>query len=138
MFPASTNAGGQAMGNPDTCKTPAPPAGPVPIPYPNIAMLTDANGGTCSKKVKFMNKKVVVQTTQISKSSGDEAGSAGGVVSGKNMGEATFKLGSNGVKIEGQKAVYVNCMTAHNGVSANLPAGGTQMAPSQTKVKVAP
>lgn len=126
------------MGTPDTCKTPAPPAGPVPIPYPNIGMLTDADGGSTSQKVKIVNKKAVLMTSKLTKSSGDEAGTAGGVVSGANMKEVTFKLGSNTVKIEGKKIVYVNCMTAHNGMSANLPAGGTQLAPSQTKVKVAP
>ena len=122
---------------PDVCKTPSP-GGPVPIPYPNIAMLMDANGGTACTKVKIANKNALHQSTQISKSSGDEAGVAGGVVSGKIMGEMTFKLGSNTVKLEGQKAVYQNAMTAHNGVSANLPAGGTHMAPSQTSVKIGP
>ncbi len=137
MMPASTNAGGQAMGTPDTCKVPAPPSAPVPTPFPNIGMLTDAKGNTCSKKVKFGNKKVINMQTEIAKSSGDEAGTAGGIVSGKNMGECLFKLASNTVKVEGKKAVYANCMTSHNGTSANFPAG-TQVAPSQTKVKIMP
>ena len=42
MFPATTNAGGMCMGFPDVCKTPIPPAGPVPIPYPNMAMVNQA------------------------------------------------------------------------------------------------
>ena len=42
MFPASTNGGGQCFAFPDTCKTPTP-GGPVPIPYPNIAMVNQAS-----------------------------------------------------------------------------------------------
>ena len=37
MF-AVTKQSGQCFGFPDVCKTPAPPAAPIPIPYPNIAM----------------------------------------------------------------------------------------------------
>ena len=64
MFPAATKAGGNGFAFPDTCKTPAPPAPPVPIPYPNTAMLNQANGGTCSKKVKILNQPVVDQGDQ--------------------------------------------------------------------------
>jgi hypothetical protein len=107
------------------------------MPYPNMAQLATANAGTCSKKVKIANMKVVVETTLIPASNGDEAGVAGGVVSGMNLGQAAFKLGSSMVKIEGMKCVYQNCITAHNGSNANMPAGA-QVAPSQTSVKVAP
>ena len=30
-------SGGTTIAFPDVCKTPAPPAGPVPIPYPNTS-----------------------------------------------------------------------------------------------------
>jgi Toxin PAAR-like domain len=50
------------------------------MPYPNIAMLTQASGGTCSSKVKIMGKKTVVKGSEITMSSGDEAGTVGGVV----------------------------------------------------------
>lgn len=36
MFPASTHKGQAVLSFPDVCKTPAPPAPPVPIPYPSI------------------------------------------------------------------------------------------------------
>jgi hypothetical protein len=68
---------------PDVCKTPTP-AGPVPIPYPNIGKAADTSGA-----------KYAVST-------GDEAGSAGGVVSSKIKGPCEFMLYSFDVKFEGQ------------------------------------
>jgi len=136
IFAASTKMGGMTMAFPDVCKTPTP-AGPVPIPYPNIAQLTMANPGTCSTKVTIMNQPVVHQQTEIMLSSGDEAGTAGGVISGMNMGPAKPKLGSMKVQVEGQKLVYQTCMFGQNGSNANMPAG-VQAAPSQTMVTISP
>ena len=135
IFPGATNGGGQCMGMPDVCLTPAPPAPPVPIPYPNTAMLNQAK--KTSKKVKFVGKEVVTQKSEIPKSMGDEAGSNGGIMSGMNMGPASFKNGSSKVKVEGQPCIHLTSMTGHNGVNANCPAGAV-IAPSQTKVLVAP
>lgn len=133
---ASTNGGGQCFAFPDVCKTPTP-AGPVPIPYPNIAMLTQADGGTVSSKVKIMGKKAATEATEITMSSGDEAGSVGGVVSNKMKGSAKFKQGSSKVKIEGKGAAYMGAMVGQNDASnSNMPAGH-QVAPSQVKVIVA-
>ncbi|MEC7521044.1 MAG: PAAR-like domain-containing protein [Myxococcota bacterium] len=135
MFPASTKGGGQAFAFPDVCKVPAPPAPPIPVPFPNIAMLTQANGGTCSKKVKILNQPVVTKATEIPRTMGDEAGTLKGVSSGTNMDKATFKVGVSKVKVEGNDIVNMLKTTAHNGASANAPAGNV-IAPSQTKVIV--
>ena len=136
MPPASTNGGGQCFAFPDVCKTPTP-AGPVPIPYPNIAMLTQASGGTLSSKVKIAGDKAATQDTEITMSSGDEAGSVGGVVSNKMKGPAKFTQGSSKVKIEGKGAAYLGAMVGQNDASnSNMPAGH-QVAPSQVKVIVA-
>lgn len=136
IFPAATNAGGSGTAFPDTCNTPSP-SGTVPTPYPNNAMLTDAMANTCSMKVMIGNMKVLHQMSQISRTSGDEAGSAGGVVSGMIMGQAEFKNGSTKVMVEGQSVVHLTCMTGQNGMNANMPAG-TIVAPSQEKVLVSP
>lgn len=133
MLPASTKSGGMCVGAPDVCKTPAPPAPPVPIPYPNIAQVPAASAGTCTSKVKMGNQPVVVKDTEIPMSSGDEAGVAGGVMSGCNMGKAVFKMGSSTVKAEGKDVCYVTSMTSHN--KDNFPAG-KQVAPSQATVLV--
>ena len=86
MFPVSTTMNGNCLAVPDTCKTPAPPAPPVPTPYPNMGMLMQATPPTCSKKVKVIAMPVVLLGTKIPMSSGDDAGVAGGVVSGTIKG----------------------------------------------------
>lgn len=137
MFPMSTKMAGDAVANgPDTCKTPSP-GGPVPVPYPNLTQLMQANPGTCSKKVKVMNQPVVIKNTVINMSTGDEGGTAGGgVVSNMIKGPVTFVKGSMKVTVEGQPAIHQTCPTKHNGMSANVPAGMV-VSPSQTKVIVA-
>ena len=124
------------MGAPDVCLTPMPPpVGTVPIPYPNTAMLNQAQ--KTSTKVKFVSKEVVTLKSEIPKSMGDEAGTNKGVMSGMNMDKVTFKKGSAMVKVEGQPCIHLTSVSAHNGMSANAPAGA-QIAPSQTKVLVSP
>lgn len=135
MFPASTKGGGACFAFPDVCKTPAPPASPVPIPYPNTGMLNQAV--KTSTKVKFCNKEAVTTKSEIPRSMGDEAGTAGGVISGSNMDKVTFKNGSSKVKVEGRPCVHLTSPTAHNGTNANVPCGAV-IAPSQVKVIIAP
>jgi hypothetical protein len=132
----TNDAAGQCMAMPDVCNT-SSPAGPIPIPYPNIAMTGDASAFTCSLKVKVMNKNVVTTMTEISRTSGDEAGSSGGVVSGLNMGPAKFQVGSMKVKVEGNPPAYLTGMVGQNGSSANAPTG-VQTTPTQPKVIVSP
>ena len=118
----------------DVCKMPTP-AGPVPIPYPNIAQLAMANPATCATNV---NKAAATTMTIIMLSSGDEAGCADGVVSQLFIGPAQFKLGSMVVSIQCAPAVYQGSLVGQNGVgNANMPAG-VQTVPSQAIVMVAP
>ncbi len=131
LFPVMTTESGQCAAFPDVCKTPTP-GGPVPIPYPNIAMASDGKG---SKKVKVRKKEVLRKGDTMRMSSGDEAGSAMGVKSNKIKGKATVKTGSAKVKAEKKQVAYHTVMIAHNGSSANMPAG-CHVAPSQMKVKV--
>lgn len=134
MFGVSTKGGGMSQGMPDVCKTPAPPApSPVPMPYPNMAMLNQAMME--SKKVKVMNMGVVTMGSNISMTSGDEAGVAGGVMSSQIKGPAKPKKGSMKVKAEGQAVIFQTCMFGQNGNNANVPAG-MHSTPSQTKVTV--
>ncbi len=135
MFPITTKAGGMCQAMPDVCNTPAPPAGPIPMPYPNISMCNQALPATCTLTVKIECMPALTKASEIPLSTGDEAGSAGGVMSGKIKGETMFKTFSLKVKLEGQSVVYQTCMTAQNGKSANAY-GGIQMDPSQMKVIV--
>jgi hypothetical protein len=108
------------MGFPDVCKTPSP-GGPIPIPYPNIAMLSDGAG---SKKVKIQGKETLRKGDKIRMSTGDEAGSIGGVVSNKIKGEAELKMGWSKVKAEGKEVGHLTVPVGQNGGAAyNVPAG---------------
>jgi len=122
---------------PDTCLVPAPPAPPVPTPFPNIAQCTDGNPGTCTLKIKVDSQPALVANSMLMRSSGDEAGVNGGVMSGVNMGPGTIKKGSVKVSFEGKPVCTLLSVSAQNGPSANAPAG-VQMSPSQAKVLCAP
>jgi uncharacterized Zn-binding protein involved in type VI secretion len=132
MVPASCKMSGTCLAVPDVCKTPSP-GGPVPLPYPNTAMAMQAS--KTSTKVKISGKDAIVEGSEIPMSSGDEAGSIGGVSSNQIKGKVTFKKGSSKVKAQGKSVCYIGSMTSHNGSSANMPAGA-QIAPSQVKVIV--
>jgi hypothetical protein len=89
-----------------------------------------------STKVKIENTDAIVQNSEIPSSNGDEAGAAGGVVSGGIMDKAVFKMGSMKVKAEGKGVCYQTAMVSQNGANANMPAGA-QLVPSQVKVMIA-
>ena len=133
IFPAITKSGGQGFAFPDVCKTPAPPAPFAPIPYPNIAMCNQSK--KTSTKVKFAGKEVMNMGSQVSRSSGDEAGTLKGLVSATNMDKVAPKGGSANVKVQGKKVVRLTSPTSHNGSNSNMPAGCI-IAPGQTKVIV--
>lgn len=103
---------GTTIAFPDVCQTPSP-AGPVPIPYPNIAMSSDTDKGT--KKVKCDGQSTCVQDSNFMMSTGDEAGSAGGgVASAKIKGKAEFVNYSFDVQFEGKNVPRAFDLMLHN------------------------
>jgi len=130
---ALTKAGGSAQAFPDACNTPTP-GGAVPIPYPNLAQLNTADN-VCDK-VLIQSKETIVECSKVPNSSGDEAGSSGGVVSGEHRGEVQFKQYSSKVIADGKKMVFLSAVSAHNGSNANSV--GQVVAPSQSKVLIRP
>jgi len=102
---------GVTIAFPDVCKTPSP-VGPIPIPYPNIAKSSDTDKGT--KKVKCDGQSTCVKDSNFKMSTGDEAGSAGGVVSSKIKGKAEFILFSFDVKFEGKNVARAFDLMLHN------------------------
>ncbi len=99
------------MATPDTCNTPQP-SGTVPVTYPNTASPSVAESTT--SKVLIGGMPALTKASKVSISSGDEAGTAGGVTCGKIMGEAKFTSGSTSVKLEGNAAVYFGSPTTQN------------------------
>jgi hypothetical protein len=89
---------------PDVCKTPGPTGPPIPIPYPVIISLsTDLSGGSTSVKADGGNM-IANKGSELSRCTGDEPGTIGGIISSTNMKEATWLLYSFDVKIEGKNA----------------------------------
>lgn len=115
---ASSN--GVASAFPDVCKTPAPPAPPVPIPYPNVAMSSDTASG--SSDVKMDGNPIMLQGSNFATSTGDEAGSLGGVASNTIKGKAEFVAYSFDVKVEGKCVPRLGDMMVQNKQSSpNTP-----------------
>jgi hypothetical protein len=90
---------GIANAFPDVCKTPAAPS-PIPIPYPNVAM--SSNAGETASKVKADGNPIMHKSSTYSMSTGDEAGSLMGVMSNKIKGTANPTMFSFDVKVEGK------------------------------------
>lgn len=121
-------SGGTSIIFPDVCKTPTP-GGPVPIPYPNIATSADTDQG--SKKVKMDGNEIMLKGSNFKKSSGDEAGTANGLVSNKIMGKAYPKMYSMDVKVEGDNVMRLSDIMLHNGSSpTNTPPTPEVQSPS--------
>lgn len=130
MF-ALTTGSGQLLGTPDVCKTPAPPpAGTVPVPYPNTA--PSSLGMPQATKVLIGGMPGLNRNAKCAPSSGDEPGALGGVASGIIKGPASFVASSLKVMVQGAPAVRLSDATTHN--NNNIP--GFVVAPSQTKVLI--
>ncbi len=107
----------QISGTPDVCKTPSP-AGPVPIPYPNLASDSDLAKG--SKSVKIEGNPAALRSSHLKTSTGDEPGTAGGgLISSKTRGKVTWTSSSPDVRIEGKNSVRFLDICLHNGNMAN-------------------
>ncbi|MBI5255975.1 MAG: DUF4150 domain-containing protein [Burkholderiales bacterium] len=102
---------------PDVCLSPpSPPAGPVPIPYPNFSKASDTDAGT--RSVKIGGDEVGIKNSSTyKKSNGDEAATKTlgmGVMSHQITNTTYFAAWSFDVKFEGQNAVRHLDMTTHN------------------------
>jgi hypothetical protein len=113
MSVVHADSGGITSAFPDVCKTPAPPAPFVPIPYPNIAKSSDTANGTST--VKCDGNPVCVKDSNFSTSTGDEAGTAGGgIISGKIKGKAEFVNFSFDVEFDGKGVARAMDLMLHN------------------------
>lgn len=128
MFAVTSNAG-RINANLDVCRTPSA-AGPIPAVYPNT--VTPALGQPLAQKLLIAGMPALHQNSVCSPSSGNESGSAGGVVSSAVKGPASFTAGSSKVMIEGSPAVRLNDAVAQNGSNAV----GQVSEPSQGKVMI--
>jgi uncharacterized Zn-binding protein involved in type VI secretion len=116
MTVVHAGSGGMSTAAPDTCKTPTP-GGPVPLPYPNIAQSSDAS--QVSTTVKVDGNGVMIDGSKFALSSGDEAGSALGIMSSKIKGTAEFKNFSTDVKFDGKAVARLSDPMGQNQGSDN-------------------
>jgi hypothetical protein len=110
---------------PDVCwSPPGPPAGPVPIPYPNTAFARDLTNGT--KTVFICNTEVAQKDkSYLAASTGDEPATFAfqkGINTGALKGKAYFASWSMNVKAEGLNVARHQDRMTHNHAS---PGGNT-------------
>ncbi|MFT5506585.1 MAG: hypothetical protein ACI8XC_004313 [Gammaproteobacteria bacterium] len=128
MF-ASTQMPAISFGFPDVCLTPTP-VGPIPIPYPNIAVSAMAIPTIFNQFTCAMPDHNLATVTPLS--NGDNAGVAMGVASGLVMGPSRHMLGSFKVFKSCMPATTMLKPTIQN--STNAP--GISLSPSQIKVLI--
>lgn len=120
---------GMDTGFPDVCLTPTP-AGPVPIPYPNIGMGPTAV--PVCLNVLFMGTPAHNMATTTPLSNGDNAGVALGVASGLVMGPVRHVTGSFTTLVGGMPATRMTSVSIQN--NTNCP--GCRVVPSQPKILI--
>lgn len=120
---------------PDVCKTPTP-AGPTPLPYPNVTQTaTLANGTTTVKADNHM--MIAIKGSEFSMSNGDEPGSIGGVKSNTFIKESTWILYSFDVKMDGKNVCRLSDKKFQNHENTvNLAGEGQMVVATQGALKV--
>jgi hypothetical protein len=115
---ATTKSGGICFAFPDVCYTPSP-SGQVPIPYPNIGQMSDANPHTTT--VKAAGNWIITEESKIPNTTGDQAGSIGAINSNPPNsvgGAVTFETYSGTVKAQGKRVVRMFDSTEQNNGNA--------------------
>ncbi len=118
---------GQAMANPDVCKTP-PFA--IPAPFPNMSL--NATAVPAQYQVMILGQPILTVASVNPMTSGDEAGTMGGVVSQVIKGPCNTVMGSLAYIVGGSPVQRCLDPTAQNGGNSV----GMHQVPSQTLVTV--
>lgn len=111
----ATKAGGSCIAFPDVCLVPSS-GGPVPTPFTNVADLAEAQNTVSD--VRIENADVLVETSLLPTSRGAEAGTLGGVVSGRYCGPIRFATASAKLIVKGKRAILLGAVTTHNADNA--------------------
>lgn len=104
-------SGGSSTVFPDVCKTPVGKS-VVPIPYSNTGVSRDTTKGAVS--VTTDGSMPMLENAEYSKSTGDEPGVHGGVISGVNKSICQFATYSFDVKFEGRNVCRLGDQVMHN------------------------
>ena len=106
------DSGAQLITADDVCLTPNGSGSDVPVTYTSVATSSDAD--SCASETLIAGKPVCNTDSIFSQSTGAEAGTSGGVVSGEVGEKAEFVSGSPDVTIEGQSAVRDGDLMTNN------------------------
>lgn len=122
---------------PDVCLSPpSPPAGPIPIPYPDTSFSKDLQKG--SKNVKIKGKPAALSQQSFYKSSplGDEAATrsfGANILTHQITGKSYFQMWSMDVVIEGKNACrHLDICTCNH---ASYPGGTLPMTSAEKMAK---
>jgi hypothetical protein len=110
-MPAATTEGGEATAEPDVCDVPSE-SGAEPTTFTNTASLSSAV--ETAENVLFAKMPVIILSSEVAQTDGDEEGVEGGVSSGTFMESCTFVDGSETVLVEGQTTVVLTSETKQN------------------------
>lgn len=110
---------------PDVCVT----AEGAPVPFDNVALSRDLEGGTRSVFVDGGHSAATLRSI-FARSTGDEPGPQGGVRSGVHRAEASFLTSSPNVRIEGHPASRLTDKMLHNHGNT-LNASGVKQDPAR-------
>jgi hypothetical protein len=122
---------------PDVCLSPpSPPAGPIPVPYPNTSFDKDMQSG--SKTVMIKGKEVMLKDQSFYKTSplGDEAATnsfGGSVITHVITGKTYFVAWSMDVQFEGQNVDRNIDLTSSN--HASQPGSPPPVQPNASEVQ---
>lgn len=105
------DSGGSSTVFPDVCKTPVGNS-IVPIPYSNTGLSKDTTKG--AKTVKTDGCMPMLKNAEYRKSTGDEPGVNGGVISGVNKSICQIVTYSFDVKFEGRNVCRLGDTMMHN------------------------
>lgn len=105
-------SGGVTIVFPDVCKTPAPPAPAIPVPYPNVARSTHAT--KTATTVQADGYPLCTKDSVFRLSTGDEAGSLLGVASSTVRGKAQFVNYALDVQAQGKPIPRALDLMLHN------------------------
>ena len=129
MLPASNRGVGMSLNFPDVCKTPAPPAPFIPVPYPDLGMNMQAAPFSPFVSIAFMPATNMGSMKVMT--SGDEAGAMGGLITGMIKGPGRTTMGNPLVFVTGLPAESLLNPTSGNMMNAPV---GAQIVPSVVNV----
>jgi carboxyl-terminal processing protease len=125
MLPASNKGAGMNIGFPDVCLTPAPPAPPIPVPYPNMALNAQAVPFAITVKVSGVN--ALNMGSMVPLTTGDE----GGVAHATIKGPGRYTIGNMVVHVEALPGANALLPTTGNNMNDGL---GAAVVPSVVNV----